>query len=157
MRKVLAGSVVVLMVLFLSAGFGLAGNGKGSGTGTGGGGGGMGISDVCSGSPVVVTGTVYADISTGSGLEIDTEGGVIVVVYGIGPYRYWEEKGIDRPTVGEAVTVDGMEVTFTDGTVKIIAMSITVDGEELLQLREPCDGDVPGVPLWRGKNKQPIE
>lgn len=136
------------MVLFLSAGFGLAGNGGGGGTGGGGSCGGTGLSLVCAGAPTTITGTVSGESYLGSGLQIDT-GDEIVVVYGIGPYWYWENSGLARPTIGEEVTVSGMEVTFSDGTIRIIAMSITVSGEEL-QLREECLDGVGGWPLWRG-------
>ena len=169
MKKVLASSVVVLMVLFLSAGLGLARNG-GGGNGTGGGGtcdgtggggscvggscGGTGISLVCSGVPTAVEGTVATESYLGSGLQIDTGSGVMVVIYGIGPYWYWENAGVARPSIGEAVTIDAMEVTFSDGTTRIIAMSIDVEGVSL-QLREACVDDVGGWPLWRGGRNNP--
>jgi len=155
MKKVLASSVVVLMVVFLSAGLGLAGNGKGGGNGGGGNGGGgdcggTGISLVCSGVAVEIAGMV-SDVSyTGSGLVVDgTE------VYGIGPYRYWDSLGIDRPEIGDEVTVDGMEVTFTDGSTKIIAMSISFENRNTIELRQECDAvtGVGGWPLWRGGSK----
>ena len=157
MKKVLASGVVVLMVLFLSAGLGLARNGGGHGGGGHGGGGGAvgggscggtGISLVCSGVPTAVEGTVATESYLGSGLQIDTGSG-IVAIYGIGPYWYWENAGVDRPSIGEAVTIDAMEVTFSDGTIRIIAMSITVEGVAL-QLREACVDSVGGWPLWRG-------
>jgi hypothetical protein len=152
MKKVLASSVVVLMILFLSAGLGLARNGGGNGGGGADGGGGScsgtGISLVCSGVPATIEGTVATESYLGSGLQIDT-GSAIVVIYGIGPYWYWENAGVDRPSIGEAVTIDAMEVTFSDGTIRIIAMSITVEGVAL-QLREACVDGVGGWPLWRG-------
>lgn len=172
MKKVLASSVVVLMVLFLSAGFGLAGNGQGGGNGAGngqgggnGGGGngngdGTGISLVCSGGPIEITGTVssVSDPGSSSGLKID-DGIETFTVYGIGPSRFWEEAEVVRPGIGDEVIVDGMEVTFTDGSIKIIAMSIdfVVDGTSI-DLRAECqydeDGNVVagGWPLWRGGN-----
>ncbi len=162
MKKVLASSVAVLMVFFLSAGLGLARNGKvgggpggGGGRIEGGGGGGncerTGISLVCSGNPVEISGTVSEGSSYGSGLQIDT-GSDTVVVYGIGSYRYWENEGLARPSTGEEVTVDAMEVTFNDGKIRLIAMVITVSGEEL-QLREACVDGVGGFPLWRGSGR----
>ena len=153
MKKALASSVVVLMVFFLSTGLGLAGNGKGgggTGGGIGGGGGycgGTGISLVCDGTSVTIAGMV-SDVSyMGSGLVVDgTE------VYGIGPYRYWDSLGIDRPEIGDEVTVNGMEVTFTDGSTKIIAMSVAFEDGTTIELRQECDAGtgVGGWPLWRG-------
>ena len=156
MKKVLASSVVVLMVLFLSAGIGLAGDGKGSGTGTGGSGDceGTGVPTVCEGDTVTITGIVsgVSVLGAGDGLEIDTDTGA-VIVYGIGPYWFWEDKGIARPAIGDEVTVDGMAVTFTSG-IKIIAMSITVHGVPL-PLRVACDVVGGGQPLWSGgRNSQ---
>lgn len=146
MKKVLAGSVVVLMVLFLSAGLGLARNGAGGGNGVCDG---TGISLVCSGDPVEITGTVSDESYLGNGLQIDT-GSEIIAVYGIGPYRFWENAGVARPSNGEAVTVDAMKVTFSDGSTKIIAMSITFGNGTVIDLREECIEDVGGRPLWRG-------
>jgi hypothetical protein len=145
MKKVVKGSVAALMVLLMSAGLGLAANGNGGGgQGTCGG---TGISIVCSGTPVEFTGVV-SDISyAGSGMEVTTDDGP-VIVYGIGPYRYWDKLAIDRPAVGDTVTVSGMVVDF-NGTLKIVAMSITV-GDQTAQLREPCVGGTGGQPLWRG-------
>jgi len=100
MKKVLASGVVVLMVLFLSAGLGLARNGGGHGGGGGAGGvgggscDGTGISLVCSGVPTAVDGTVATESYLGSGLQIDTGSG-IVAIYGIGPYWYWEKLHIE--------------------------------------------------------------
>ncbi len=146
MKKALTGSVIALMVLLLSAGLGLAGNGKGNGQG--GNGGGTGVSIVCSGTSVEFSGVV-SDVSYGgSGMEVATDDGSIVFVYGIGPYRYWDLLGIDRPVVGDAVTVSGMEVDFS-GTLRIVAMSITVGGQTA-QLREACVDGTGGQPLWRG-------
>lgn len=96
--------------------------------------------DVLSGNPVTVAGTVS---EAGRGLQIDT-GGEVVAIYGIGPSRYWEEAGIERPDVGDAVSVDGYEVTFSDGSVKIIAASVTVGGTAVQLIDEET-----GKPLWR--------
>jgi len=148
MKRILTGGILAALVLFLSAGWGLAGNGKGGG-GQGGGGYGTGISIVCSGVLVEFTGVV-SDVSyAGSGMEVTVDDGSVVMVYGIGPYRYWDSLEIDRPVVGDVVTVSGMEVDF-NGTLRIVAMSITVDGQTTAQLREACVGGTGGQPLWRG-------
>ena len=149
MRKGFSIGVMVLMIMFLSYGAGLSrrGNGGQGSSGQGGGGGyyaGGGTSIVCSGDPVTIEGIV-SDVSySGSGMEVDGT----VSVYGIGPYWYWDFLGIDRPDVGDEVTVEGMEVEF-GGSKRIIAMSITVL-EGTAQLRD-CGGDAGGRPLWRGE------
>jgi len=141
MKKVLASSVVVLMVLFLSAGLGLAGNGQGGGSG-----GGTGpINDILSGTPFTVTGDVVS-IVPGGGIVIATKDGN-VSIYGIGPVRYWDSLGVDRPVVGDTITVSGFEVDY-NGILRNIAMEITVGGDTV-QLRDPDTG----VPLWRGGRK----
>ncbi|NQU15238.1 MAG: hypothetical protein HQ561_13885 [Desulfobacteraceae bacterium] len=142
MRKVLTSSVIVLMVFFLSAGIGLAGNGKGGGNGAGNGTG--PIHDIFAGTPFTYTGDV-ASLVSGQGLLLALSDGTNVTIYGIGPVRYWESSGVDRPTVGDTVKADGYAVDY-NGEVRNIAMSITV-GTDTVQLRDP----VTGMPLWRGK------
>ncbi len=149
MRKILTGGVMAVLVVLLSSGLALAGGGYGSGgAGTGGG---TGISLVCTGLPVTVTGMV-SDLSyTGSGMVVTTDAGD-VTIYGIGPFHYWESLGLNRPEVGELVMVDGMEVDF-NGTVKIVAMSITIDETTTVDLREACVDGIGGWPLWRGASR----
>ena len=150
MKKVLASSVVVLMVLFLSAGFGLAGNGNaGSGIG-GGGGGGIGdgtgpIHSILEGTPFTITGDVVS-IVLGEGVDLSTDSGD-VTIYGIGPVRYWDSEDVDvpRPGVGETITVTGYTVDY-NGVSRNIAMEIAVEGGVTVELRDPDTG----VPLWRG-------
>jgi len=138
MKKVLASSVVVLMVLFLSAGFGLAGNGQGGGSG-----GGTGpIHDILSGTPFDITGDVFS-IVPGGGVEIAPAEGDNVIIYGIGPVRYWDSLGGDRLLVGDAIEVTGYTVDY-NGVLRNIAMGITIDGV-MVELRDPDTG----VPLWR--------
>ena len=156
MKKVLASSVVVLMVLFLSVGFGLAGKGGGGGTGGGivgggGAGGGTGpIHDIMSGTPFTVGGIVDGIVAGGGvGIatgEVDEYGEpIIVTIYGIGPVRYWVSLGVDHPLVGDAIEVSGYVVDYTTLVSRNIAMEITVEGVKV-ELR---DSDT-GVPLWRG-------
>ena len=146
MRKVFSGSVMAVLVILMSAGLALAGSGYNSGGQ--GAGGGTGISLVCTGSPVTVTGMV-SDLSyTGSGMVITTDTGD-VTINGIGPFHYWESQGLNRPEVGELVMVDGMEIDF-NGTLKIVAMSITINQTTTIELREECVDGIGGWPLWRG-------
>ena len=154
MKKVLARSVVVLMVLFLSAGLGLAG-GKGQGGGKGGGGsigggggngGGTGpIHDIFAGEPFDYLGEVTG-IATGGGIIIDT-GDDEVSIYGIGSDRYWDSlvPEVDRPAVGDTIDVNGYNVVYSKDVLRNIAMEITVGGVTV-ELRDPDTG----VPLWRG-------
>ena len=147
MKKVLASSLVVLMALFLSAGFGLAGNGQGGGNGAGNGGGGNGsgtgpIHDILSGTPFTVTGDVVS-IVPGGGIVIATTDGN-VTIYGIGPVRYWDSEDVVRPAVSDTITVTGYTVDY-NGELRNIAVTITV-GDDTVQLRDPETG----APLWRG-------
>ena len=102
------------------------------------------------GEPITITGTVYECDATGSGIQIDT-GEEIVSVFGKGPVWYWEQLGVDFPEVGETVTISVFEITFSDGTVKLVAKSFDLenDGTADIDLREDD-----GTPLWRqhGKN-----
>ncbi len=103
--------------------------------------------DVCSGTPFTVTGIV-ASMIPGEGMEIATSDGTNIVVYGVGPYRYWESMGVEKPAVGEEITVDGYRVDL-NGIVRNVAMSITVAGQTI-QLR---DSDT-CLPLWRHPVRQ---
>jgi hypothetical protein len=114
---------------------GFHGNGAGDGTGP--------IYDITGDEPSAITGTVAGIGAYGGGIQIDT-GTEIVTVYGVGPLFYWESLGVARPGIGEAITVNAVEVTFSDESTKIVALSIII-GEETLQLRD----EATGVPLWR--------
>ena len=139
MKKGLAGSLIVLMVLFLSVGLGLAGKGRGAGHGIGDG---LGpIHDIFAGTPFTYTGSVVS-LVPGQGLVLAVEN-ENVTIYGIGPVRYWNSLDVARPAVGESITVDGYAVDY-NGEVRNIAMSITI-GEDTVQLRDPNTG----LPLWR--------
>lgn len=108
MRKTIKGGGVALMALLMCWTAAVAGNGyrwadKGAQVRTG-------ISVVCSGTPVEVTGIVSDVNDAGSGMEVATADGA-VMVYGIGPYRYWDSLDVDRPAVGDTVTLSGMRWT----------------------------------------------
>ncbi|MFO7883704.1 MAG: hypothetical protein R6U68_02690 [Desulfobacteraceae bacterium] len=47
--------------------------------------------------------------------------------------------------MGEAITVNGYEIALSDGTFKIIVMSVVFGAEEIV-LRD----SETGAPLWRG-------
>ena len=102
------------------------------------------VFDIFSGVPVEVGGAV-ADVGNfGQGIGIDN-GTETIRVFGIGPYRYWNENEVDRPAVGDGISVTGYEVTFSDGSSKIIATRVSIGDVEIL-LRDPDTGG----PLWRG-------
>jgi hypothetical protein len=103
-----------------------------------------------SGEPVTITGTVTEALYAGQGLTVDT-GTELVTIFGFGPQLYWDNLGITKPDVGEDVVVDALEVTFSDGTVKVIATTLTID-EDVVLLR-----DEDGRPLWRRSPKSDEE
>ena len=172
MRKILTSGVVALMILFLSAGFGLAGNGNGGGAGGGGGGGG-GVCDGTGGGGGAGGGgaggggagggggtgpihDIFAGVEflySGDVIGIGTDGGVTiatntenVTIYGIGPVRYWEslDPPVVRPVDGDTIDVIGYEVDY-NGELRNIAVIIIVDGVEV-----PLRDTETGAPLWRG-------
>ncbi len=140
MKKAKGMILAIMMVLMtgLVSSQVMAGNGIGAGDGTG------PMLNIYDGTPVTVTGVVSSLGLFGRGLEVDT-GTEIVTVYGLGPIRYWDSIGVARPAVGETVTINGYEVTFSDGTTRTIATTITV-GDQTINLRDPDTG----APLWRG-------
>ena len=99
-------------------------------------------SNILSGTLVTTSGVVIG-IGNHDGLLLDTTNGH-VTIYGIGPEWYWEENKLDRPDIGDSVTVVAYAVLFSDGT-RYIASSMTIGGETLI-LRDAKTG----CPLWRG-------
>src|SRR4030042_4100523 len=71
-------------------------------------------SNVLSETLVTIAGTVIG-IGSLNGLVLDTGTGQ-VTIYGIGPEWYWEKNEVDRPEMGDSVTVNAYEVLFSDGT-----------------------------------------
>jgi hypothetical protein len=102
------------------------------------------------GVPMEITGAVAGVGTQGQGLQVDT-GVELITVYGLGPVRYWTDQDVARPTVGEEVIINAVEVIFSDGSTKIVAIDITVSGETIY-LRDDS-----GFPLWRGGNRQAIQ
>lgn len=135
MKKLIA-LVAVFALVLTGMGMSYAGKGKGAGDGTG------PIHDILSGTPFTVTGEVVT-IGMGDGMVIAVDDQNITI-YGIGPYRYWNSQEVDRPLVGDSVTVSGYIVNY-NGVVRYIAMSVTTD-EGTVQLRDPETG----LPLWKG-------
>ncbi|MEI6127726.1 MAG: hypothetical protein WCQ99_14365 [Pseudomonadota bacterium] len=95
--------------------------------------------------PRSIQGTITA-FCTGSGITVDTGAG-LVSVYGIGPWWYWDAQQMDRPKVGDTVSIDAQDVPLSTG-VETFAIAITIN-DETIQLR---DGTT-GCPLWQGCRK----
>jgi len=106
---------------------------------------------ILSGTSVTIAGTVVSAGPPGEGIVIDSNGGLLTV-YGLGPIWYWEDADVDRPEVGEQISVNGYAVPFPDVT-RYIAVSISIgqgEGLESIQLRD----SETGCPLWRGGKKK---
>jgi len=131
-------SMVLVLAFFVAASSVWAGRGFGAGDGTG------PMIDLYSGTPETVTGVVVELPAPGNpGLKIDT-GESIVTVYGLGPQWFWEKSGQAYPQIGENITVEGYEVTMSDGTSRLIATKVILSGQEI-SLRDDS-----GRPVWRG-------
>jgi len=138
MKRALRGIVTILAVVILGAGLSFAGNGKGPGNGTG------PIHQVIS--EFTYTGVVL-DLTAGEGLVLATDEGDFTI-FGIGPVRYWEAQDIDRPAVGEEITVTGYVVSL-NGIERYLASAITTADGTTITLR-----DDDGKPLWQGKQEK---
>ena len=102
-------------------------------------------SKVLQGELVPLTGDV-ASLGDHQGMVVETTEG-LVTIYGIGPVWYWEANNMDRPDVGELVTVEAFAVPFEDA-IRYVAASITI-GDQTLQLRDKTTG----CPLWRNRQR----
>ncbi|RJR24771.1 MAG: hypothetical protein C4582_04080 [Desulfobacteraceae bacterium] len=136
-KKGLAVKLMVLAMLVFSPVWAVAGNGKGVMDGTGP----APIHDILNGEPFDHEGLVTACIP-GQGLVLDVDGQEIVI-YGIGPQRYWDAMDLDRPAVGDEIKVTGYTVNY-NGLELNIAFDITLS-DSYIQLRDPETG----LPLWR--------
>jgi len=99
----------------------------------------QGTGTTCVGPAETITGMVVS-AGMGSGLVLNT-GTTEEVVYGLGPQGYWEANDVDRPDVGEIVTVLVSHIKCTD---KRVIIEITI-GDIILELRDPLTC----FPLWR--------
>jgi len=99
-----------------------------------------------------LTGTV-ANIGKGTCIVLELEDETQVKIYGLGPIWYWKSFGIEKPGIGDVVTITAYAVPFLDAT-RYVAASVTVaentPEEQTIQLRDPETG----CPLWLGYNKQ---
>lgn len=103
--------------------------------------------DVLDGEDFTLTGIVVS-FKNLDGLVLATDEGLLVQIYGIGPAWYWKTQDVERPEVGDRMTVDGRAVTLAS-SVHYIAFSITL-GEDTIELRSPDTG----CPLWRGGKRK---
>jgi len=157
--KYVKGIMIAVLVMVLTiSGEALAGRGHGQMAGTGttttgtcpyGGTGVMASSGVNifeGATAVTITGKVSVAAYQGDGLQVDN-GTEVVTVYGMGPIWYWNSLGIERPAIGDDVTIEGYEVKFSDGSVKNIAAKVTINGEtpQSIELRNKETG----APLWQ--------
>ncbi len=100
------------------------------------------ITDILSGEPFKITGVVAA-IMNPQGIEVETADGTLTL-FGIGPLRFWDEIGVAPPEIGDTVVATGYAVDY-EGLERYIVMTIAVNGEEEVELRDPDTG----APLWR--------
>lgn len=139
----MTGTLMIVLVLFMSFGVGFAGNGPGNGKGSGVGDCTGPVNEILGGEPFNYTGTVTSVIP-GQGLELTLLDETTVTIYGIGPNWYWDMLGVERPVVLDEVAVEGYTVQYSETVLRNVAMSITI-GEETIELRDAETG----VPLWR--------
>jgi tRNA A37 threonylcarbamoyladenosine dehydratase len=113
--------------------------------------------DILSGTAVTITGTI-TEISALPGpdeVKINT-GTEVVTVCGLGPAEYWTSLGFTRPVVGDVVTVDGYNVTLSDGSQKIFSAKVTV-GSNQVQLIDTTTGKPLFQPKGEGPGHGPID
>jgi hypothetical protein len=75
-----------------------------------------------------VTGVVYSVSVADSIIQIDEGGGTITTVYCI-PFTKLTNKYHVVLNVGDEVSIDAYDRTFSDGTTKLVAVSLTAENE----------------------------
>ena len=101
------------------------------------------------GATVTISGVVFESGTPGSGMIIDEGNGQFTTIYGTGSLVFWNGLGIEKPAVGESVDIDAVEVVFSDGSTRLIAVAMTLEDGTIITLR-----DEDGRPAWRGGNGQ---
>lgn len=153
MKRTMTTGLAAVLILLAGAFVALAGNGMGPGTGVCPNAAGTSICPngdctgpilSCSGVVETITGTVVSFGIPGGGLVVQADNST-ETLYGMGPVWYWERNGIDRPEIGETVTVEAETVSIGSTTRKVI-ISITINGQTLV-LRDSTTC----LPLWRGQ------
>jgi hypothetical protein len=160
MKRIMTLAIAGLMMLALGAAPVLAagpGSGQGAGPGAGwgaGSGAGTGVpvrdcTFVLAGEPFSYSGTVSAvGYLTGGGLTLAIDSGS-VTLYGLGPWWYWEQQGVNWPQVGDTLSATGYTVDLNGVATNIMMTVTTMDGKTI-QLRDPDNG----CPLWAGGPNQ---
>jgi hypothetical protein len=87
------------------------------------------------------SGTIV-DCLQGEGITLATVDFGNVVIYGMGPERFWEPFG-GKPGIGEQITVEGYSISY-NGEVRNIAWAVTLVSGVTVTLRDDS-----GLPLWR--------
>ncbi len=86
-------------------------------------------------------------IKTMNGFQLKTEEGE-VTIYGLGPLKIWENADVERPVVGDNITVEAFKIVTDNNTVRNIAIKVTDSDGNTLDLRDV----ITGLPLWaKGK------
>ena len=86
-------------------------------------------------------------IKTMNGFQLQTEEGE-VTIYGLGPLKIWENANVERPVVGDNITVEAFKIVTDNNTIRNIAIKITDSDGNSLDLRDILTG----MPLWaKGK------
>lgn len=96
-------------------------------------------------------GTIEDCLESGGGLVLLTADGE-VVVYGIGPSWYWESLGVEKPAVGDTITVSGY-IVDCGGVERYILTSVEVPGEGGETVTVPLRDAETGMPLWRSAGR----
>lgn len=130
MKKTIVIALTLIFALF-AGNLWAAGNGAAMKDGS--------MLDIDLSTAVVYSGFVADAGASGSGLTLDSGD----TIYGMGPLAYWDSLGVIKPVIGDQVLVEAVAVTFSDGSTRLIAVSVEIDGEVVLLRTE--DG-----PAWRG-------
>ena len=144
LRRTLATAITLALFTLALAGTSWAGKGNGAMDGTG------PQTDIVVDVTFWVKGYVEAiGTPTAPAYKIDTGAEEPVAVYGFGPTSYWDSLNVARPEEGEYVEILAFDMTFTDGTVETIALTVTVFDADGIPTTVTLRDLETGVPLWR--------
>ncbi len=98
------------------------------------------------GEPFAYSGVVGAvNYYRGGGLTLAVDSGT-VTLYGLGPWWYWEQQGVNWPQVGDSLSVTGYAVDI-GGSLTRVLMTVTTQDGKTIQLRDASTG----WPLWMAR------
>ncbi|MGA1868355.1 MAG: hypothetical protein ACMUJM_07390 [bacterium] len=138
-RKLFVLAVICVCAL---SGIAFAGQGKGVMDGTG------PQTRLLEGEPVEVSGVV-ASVQSNGVVVIDTGDEQLVPVYGLGPQWYWEAFEVSSPELNDPISIIGRELTFSDGSSKIVAFTVTLTVDDDVDVTIELRDSETGTPLWR--------